>query len=66
MNKIGLKIRAVVITTVYNKALSVSLTTLSAFSSGEVCEKISIKAFAKFNSLIFEMNLYEVKQSLTR
>lgn len=37
MNKIGLKIRAAVITTVYNKSLAVSLTTLSKFSSGEVC-----------------------------
>ncbi|XP_067031621.1 ATP-binding cassette sub-family C member 10-like isoform X2 [Acropora muricata] len=41
VNKIGLKIRAVVITTVYNKALSVSLTTLSAFSSGEVVNFMS-------------------------
>lgn len=36
VNKIGLKIRAAVITTVYDKSLSVSLTTLSKFSSGEV------------------------------
>ncbi|XP_015763601.1 PREDICTED: multidrug resistance-associated protein 7-like [Acropora digitifera] len=41
VNKIGLKIRAVVITTVYNKALCVSLTTLSAFSSGEVVNFMS-------------------------
>ena len=38
MNKIGLKIRAAVITTVYNKSLAVSLTTLSKFSAGEVCD----------------------------
>jgi len=38
VNKIGLKIRVAVITTVYNKSLAVSLTTLSKFSSGEVCE----------------------------
>ena len=42
VNKIGLKIRAAVITTVYNKALGVSLTTLSKFSSGEVCVILSI------------------------
>lgn len=38
MNKIGLKIRAAVITTVYNKSLAVSLTTLSKFSTGEVSD----------------------------
>lgn len=36
VNRVGLKIRASVITTVYNKALSVSLTTLSEFTTGEV------------------------------
>ena len=36
MSKVGLKIRAAVMTEVYRKALSVSSTTLSKFSTGEV------------------------------
>ena len=36
VNKIGLKLRAAIITEVYRKALSVSSTTLSKFSTGQV------------------------------
>lgn len=36
VNKVGLKIRAALITEVYRKALHVSTTTLSRFSTGQV------------------------------
>ena len=36
MNKVGLKLRAAIITEVYRKALSVNSTTLSKFSTGQV------------------------------
>ena len=37
VNKVGLKLRAAIITEVYRKALFVSSTTLSKFSTGQVC-----------------------------
>ena len=36
VNKVGLKLRAAIITEVYRKALSVNFTTLSKFSTGQV------------------------------
>lgn len=75
VNKIGLKIRAVIITTVYNKALSVSLTTLSTFSSGEVVNFMSTDtdrvvnfapSFHQFWSLPFQIavSLYLLHQQV--
>ncbi|XP_078352062.1 ATP-binding cassette sub-family C member 10-like isoform X2 [Oculina patagonica] len=75
VNKIGLKIRAAVITTVYNKSLSVSLTTLSKFSSGEVVNFMSTDtdrvvnfapSFHQFWSLPFQIavSLYLLHQQV--
>ena len=41
MNKVGLKIRAAIMTEVYRKPLAVTATTLSKFSTGEVSELYS-------------------------
>ncbi|KAJ7321461.1 Multidrug resistance-associated protein 7 [Desmophyllum pertusum] len=75
VNKIGLKIRAAVITTVYNKSLAVSLTTLSKFSSGEVVNFMSTDtdrvvnfapSFHQFWSLPFQIavSLYLLHQQV--
>ena len=37
VNKVGLKVRAALITEVYRKSLSVNLTTMSRYSTGQVC-----------------------------
>ena len=37
VNKVGLKVRAALITEVYRKSLSISLATMSRYSTGQVC-----------------------------
>ena len=36
VNKVGLKVRAALITEVYRKSLSINLTTMSTYSTGQV------------------------------
>ncbi len=42
MNKVGLKIRASLVTEIYRKALSVNMVSISKFSTGEVTTDLSI------------------------
>eukprot|EP00794_Sanderia_malayensis_P019839 gene19839-21781_t len=64
VNKVGLQCRAALITTVYEKALAVSSTTLSAFSSGQIINFMSTdtdrtinfcNSFHQFWSLPFQI-----------